>query len=131
MALAPKNLLRRNGSTEVKVPTAGVPTDLTRIAQLFGPLTITPEQLRQFPKVDGSDEEPWDVLLSMLAIDEHQALELLAKRTGLKFVPEPRHQESASRFYELVPGELARHKHCAGLESDGQTMTVATAQPMQ
>src|SRR6185295_5185279 len=103
-----KGLLRRNGHAEAK-PSAGggSPSDLPRIAQLFGPLAVTAEQLRQFPRVDGSDEEPWDVLLSMLAMDEHHALDLLAKRTGLKFVPEPRHQESSSRFYELVPAELA------------------------
>jgi general secretion pathway protein E len=127
----PKKLLRRNGNAESKAPVAAAPSDLPRIAQLFGPLAITAEQLRQFPKVDGSDEEPWDVLLSMLAMDEHQALDLLARRTGLKFVPEPRIQESSSRFYEVVPADLARHRHCAGLESDGVTMTVATAQPMQ
>jgi len=105
--------------------------ELPRIAKLFGPLAITAEQLRQFPQVDGSDDEPWDVMLSMLALDEHQALELLGKRTGLRYVAEPRHQESASRFYELVPADLARQRLCAGLESDGLTMTVATAQPMQ
>jgi general secretion pathway protein E len=129
--LDPKALLRRNGHGETKPGAPSAPTDLPRVAQLFGPLAITAEQLRQFPKIDGSDEEPWDVLLSMLAMDEHQALELLARRTGLKWVPEPRIQESSSRFYELVPADLARHRHCAGLESDGTTMTVATAQPMQ
>jgi general secretion pathway protein E len=124
-----KGLLKRNGETKPAAPAA--PSELPRIAQLFGPLPLTAEQLRQFPQIEGSDEEPWDVLLSMLAMDEHQALELLAKRTGLKFIAEPRHQESASRFYELVPAEVARHRSCAGLESDGLTMTVATAQPMQ
>jgi general secretion pathway protein E len=67
----------------------------------------------------------------MLALDEHHALELLSQRTGLRYIAEPRNQESASRFYELVPGEVARQYHVAGLESDGQRMTVATAQPMQ
>jgi len=94
-------------------------------------LGVTAEQLRQFPLVEGSDEEPWDVLLSMLALDEHAALELLARRTGLPFVAEPRPAESAARFYELIPPDLARSRHCAGLESDGHVMTVATAQPMQ
>ena len=126
-----KSLLRRNGAPEGKSLAVAPSLDLPRIAQLFGPLAVSAEQLRQFPKVEGSDEEPWDVLLSMLAIDEHQALELLAKRTGLKFAAEPRHQESSSRFYELVPAEIARSRHVAGLESDGVTMTVATAQPMQ
>src|SRR3954465_9273902 len=103
MELSPKNLLRRNGGTELKAQPQVASADLPRVAQLFGPLAITAEQLRQFPKIDGSDEEPWDVLLSMLAMDEHPALDLLARRTGLRFVPEPRIHESSSRFYELVP----------------------------
>jgi general secretion pathway protein E len=98
---------------------------------VLAPLPLTPEQIRQFPLVEGSDVEPWDVLLSMLALDEHQGLELLAKRTGLRFVGEPALQESASRFYELVPSEVARARLVAGLESDGSAMYVATAQPMQ
>ncbi|HYE63742.1 MAG TPA: GspE/PulE family protein [Phycisphaerales bacterium] len=125
-----KSILRRENAAEPK-PTNGAALDLPRVAQLFGPLAISPEQLRQFPKVEGSDEEPWDVLLTMLAMDEHQALELLAKRTGLRFISEPRGHESASRFYELVPPDVARTRHVAGLESDGVSMTVATAQPMQ
>jgi general secretion pathway protein E len=70
-------------------------------------------------------------MLQLLATDEHQALEQLASRTGLRFISEPRHHESASRFYEVIPPDLARARLCAGLESDGQAMTVATAQPMQ
>jgi general secretion pathway protein E len=92
---------------------------------------LSVEQARQFPKVEGSDAEPWDVMLQMLATDEHQALELLSKRTGLKYIAEPKPAESASRFYELVPAELARSNHCAGVESDGTRMVIATAQPMQ
>lgn len=107
------------------------PADLVRAAKLFGPLKISPDQLRQFSKIEGSDEEPWDVLLSMLAMDEHQALELLAQRTGLTYAAEPRIQESASRFYEMVPPEVARQHHCAGVSSDGHVMHVTTAQPMQ
>ncbi|HLO39906.1 MAG TPA: GspE/PulE family protein, partial [Phycisphaerales bacterium] len=105
--------------------------EFSRLAPLFGPLKLTPEQLRQFRTIEGSDTEPWDVLLSMLALDEHHALELLAQRTGLKYIAEPRLSESASRFYEIIPPEVARTHHCAGVESDGVTMTVATAQPMQ
>ncbi len=104
--------------------------ELSRLAQLLAPLPISAEQIRQFPKIDGSDVEPWDVMLSMLAIDEHQGLELLSKRTGLRFVSEPTHQESAAKFYELVPPDLARTRLVAGLESDGLSMTVATAQPL-
>ncbi|MEI7657558.1 MAG: GspE/PulE family protein [Phycisphaerae bacterium] len=110
---------------------AGTAGELARVSQLFGQLPITAEQARQFPQVDGSDEEPWDVMLSMMALDELQALTLLSQRTGLRFVAEPRGSESATKFYETVPPEVARRHHCAGLESDGTVMTVATAQPMQ
>jgi general secretion pathway protein E len=104
--------------------------DWGRIAQLLGPLGATPEQLKRFRAMDGSDAEPWDVLLSILAIDEHHALETLATRTGLRFVPEPKLQESAARFYETVPADAARQYMLAGLESDGNAMTIATAQPL-
>lgn len=94
-------------------------------------LELKPEQLKSFPQLPGSDDEPWDVLLSMLAMDEHTALEKLAKRTGLALDPEPRFNESAARFYELVPANVARERLVAGLSSDGHVMTCATAQPMQ
>jgi len=123
--------LARSSAVEVRGPVGPSAGELARLAELFAPLPLTPEQIRQFSSVDGSDEEPWDVMLQMLAIDEHQALELLSKRTGLRFVPEPRPQESAQRFYELVPPDIARGRLCAGVESDGVVMTVATAQPMQ
>jgi general secretion pathway protein E len=119
-----KRVLARNGAGPAS-------TELVRASQLFGPLPVSPEHLRQFALAEGSDEEPWDVLLSMLALDEHQGLEMLAKRTGLKYIAEPRLQESASRFYEVVPPDLARTRLCAGLESDGAVMTIVTAQPMQ
>jgi len=124
------SMLARRGAapTETKTVSTG---DLARVADQFAPLPMSVEQLRQFPLVDGSDDEPWDVMLQMLALDEHQALEMFGQRTGLRFVSEPRIQESAQRFYEIVPADLARAKMCAGLESDGATMTVATAQPMQ
>jgi general secretion pathway protein E len=102
----------------------------SRIAQLFAPMKISADQLRQFQSMEGSDAEPWDALLSMLALDEHQALEMLSQRTGLAYMGELRLSESASRFYEIVPPEVARTNLCAGVESDGVTMTVATAQPM-
>lgn len=108
-----------------------VTDDWSRVAELFGPLRLPPDQLRRFPLEPGSDEDPWDVLLSMLALDEQTALMRLAERTGLSYVPEPRRQESAGRFYEAVPASAARRHHVAGIESDGRTMTVATAQPMQ
>jgi general secretion pathway protein E len=105
--------------------------ELARLAALLGPLPITAENVRQFPSVEGSDEEPWDVMLSMLAMDEHHGLEMLAKRTGLRYAAEPKLHESAQRFYEVVPADVARSRLCAGLESDGHVMSVATAQPMQ
>ncbi len=94
-------------------------------------LELKPEQLRSFSRLPGSDDEPWDVLLSMLAIDEHTALEKLAHRTGLRLDMEPRFNESAVKFYELIPANLARERLVAGLTSDGHVMTCTTAQPMQ
>ena len=118
--------LERNGLSH---PDGGA--DWPRVADLLGPLKAPPDQLKKFPLEHGSDEEPWDVLLSMLAMDEHSALVALAERTGLRFVPEPRLHESSARFYELIPAEIARRHHIAGLDSDGKTMTIVTAQPMQ
>src|SRR5688572_20420994 len=114
-----RGLLGRNGDAEAGLARAEglaraggaaalVTDDWSRVAELFGPLRVAPEQLRKFPTEAGSDDEPWDVLLSMLAIDEHTALLKLSERTGLRFVPEPRLQESASRFYEVVPADVAR-----------------------
>jgi len=102
-----------------------------RVADLFGPLRLTPDQLRTFSEQPGSDDEPWDVFLSMLAIDEQAALQAMARRTGLTYVGEPRLEESASRFYELIPPGVARTHHVAGVGADGHVMSVATAQPMQ
>ncbi len=117
---------REQGAVEPARPSQ----DWGRIAQLLGPLNATPDQLRRFRAMEGSDAEPWDVMLSVLAIDEHHALETLAARTGLRFVPEPKLQESAAKFYETVPADAARQYMIAGLESDGVVMTVSTAQPL-
>ncbi len=108
-----------------------VTDDWSRVAELFGPLRVPAERLRTFPLEPGSDQEPWDVLLTMLALDEHTALGKLAERTGLRYIPEPKRHESAGRFYELIPADVARQHLVAGLESDGRVMTVVTAQPMQ
>ena len=124
-------LARREKAAAPELPAAPSASELARVAELFAPIPLTPEQARQFALIEGSDEEPWDVLLQLLALDEHQALELLGKRTGLDYVPEPRMHESASRFYEIVPADVARGRLCAGLGSDGQVVRVATAQPMQ
>ncbi|MCB9841368.1 MAG: Flp pilus assembly complex ATPase component TadA [Phycisphaeraceae bacterium] len=129
-------LARRHGAGDDALRTASVVSDdFSRIARLFHPIEISPEQLRAFPRAPGSDEEPWDVMLQILALDEQTALEKLAERTGLSFVAEPRLEDSAQRFYELVPPDDARSRHVAGVETvveDGQpVMVVATAQPMQ
>ncbi len=92
---------------------------------------LTADALRAFREMPGSDTEPWDMLISAMATDEQSSLKLLAERTGLPFVAEPRLSESALRFYELVPPNVARERHVGGVESDGRSMTVATAQPMQ
>ena len=108
---------------------------LERAADAFGKLRLSAEHLRTFTMAPGSDEEPWDVVLSLLATDEQRALEMLSERTGLPFVSEPRLEESAVRFYELVPPDIAREHHLAGLEQIGThthpVLVVATAQPMQ
>jgi len=123
---------RSNGQRAAITPARALATDeFARVADLLGPLRVSPEKLRQFPRAEGSDSDPWDVMLAMLAMDEQQALTRLAERTGLAFDPEPRLQDSASRFYEVVPADLARQQQVAGLFSDGQTMTVVTSQPMQ
>ncbi len=117
--------------SEAPDQTAIVTHDWSRVGRMMGPLALTPEQLGSFADQPGSDEEPWDLLLSMLAIDEHTGLERLSDRTGLPFIPEPRWQESASRFYEHVPPSMARRHLVAGVASDSRVMTIATAQPMQ
>ncbi|MCL4741647.1 MAG: GspE/PulE family protein [Phycisphaerales bacterium] len=123
---------RTNGQRAATTPARALATDeFARVADLLGPLRVSPDKLRQFPRAEGSDSDPWDVMLAMLAMDEQQALTRLAERTGLAFDPEPRLQDSASRFYEVVPADLARQQQVAGLSSDGQTMTVVTSQPMQ
>ncbi|TVQ33134.1 MAG: type II/IV secretion system protein [Phycisphaeraceae bacterium] len=102
-----------------------------RVAELFQPLSVRPEQIHGFSSLPGADEEPWDVLLSTLGAEEHAALQTLAQRCGVPFDPEPRPHESAERFYERVPPAAARRHQVAGLGSDGEVMTVATAQPLQ
>ena len=132
-----RDLARRHtaGSDAARTGAALVTDDWARVASLFAPLKVSPEQLRAFPRAPGSDEEPWDVMLQLLALDEQTALEKLGERTGLPFVAEPKLEDSAQRFYELVPADDARARHVAGVETvieDGQpVMVVATAQPMQ
>lgn len=92
---------------------------------------LTADALLAFREMPGSDTEPWDMLISAMATDEQSSLKLLAERTGLPFVAEPRLSESALRFYEMVPPNVARERHVGGVASDGRCMTIATAQPMQ
>ena len=105
--------------------------DAAGVAKLFAPLPIRSEQMERFPELPGVSEEPWDVLLSSAAMDEHTALEALSKRYGIPFESDPRGHESAERFFERVPPSAARRHQIAGLRSDGRRMTVATSQPMQ
>ncbi|MBX3322345.1 MAG: type II/IV secretion system protein [Phycisphaeraceae bacterium] len=104
--------------------------DWPSVARAFAPFGATPDQLAQFPAVQASDSDPWDTLLQLLALDEVSALSKLAERTGLEFIIEPRLEESASRFYELVPPDFARTHCLAGLGSDSHVMTVAVSQPL-
>ncbi|HZW08806.1 MAG TPA: GspE/PulE family protein [Phycisphaerales bacterium] len=118
-------------SAPADAPGALALDESSHVAEQLGPLRLSPDQLRLYRHAEGSDTDPWDVMLSMLAMDEQQALSKLAERTGLEFRLEPRLQESASKFYETVPPELARQQNVAGVESDGHAMRVATAQPLQ
>ena len=104
---------------------------LDRVAECLSPLPVKSDQIRAFGNLPGADDEPWDLLLSATATDEHAALEALAQRYGLPFIAEPRPHESAERFYEKIPAGAARRHQVAGIRSDGHTMVVATSQPLQ
>jgi general secretion pathway protein E len=116
-----------NGASESRASGDALPG----VARALRVPRLTADALRAFRDMPGSDTEPWDMLISAMATDEQSSLKLRAERTGLPFVAEPRLKESALRFYELVPPNVAREKHVGAIESDGRTMTVATAQPMQ
>tara|TARA_R110002073_G_scaffold147687_1_gene300471 strand:- start:54851 stop:56563 length:1713 start_codon:yes stop_codon:yes gene_type:complete len=100
-------------------------------SRALGPLKLSGDQLRAFASIDGSDDEPWDVMLQSLALDETSALKLLAQRTGLAFEPEPKLSESSSRFYELIDPTKARSVQVACIERDGPVFVIATSRPMQ
>jgi general secretion pathway protein E len=104
---------------------------LEGVAELFQPLPIRAEQLGAMNAMPGADEQPWDAILSTAGVEEHAALKALAERAGLDFVEDPKPSESAEKFYEVVPAALAREHQIAGLAFDGDTMTVATSQPLQ
>ncbi|MBX3386307.1 MAG: Flp pilus assembly complex ATPase component TadA [Phycisphaeraceae bacterium] len=131
-----KGVVARNGSSQQSGGLSAQPAgpsaaELARVSAQFGLLEVKPDQLRSFPQLPGSDDEPWDVLLSMLAIDEHTALAKLSERTGLPLETEPKFNESAAKFFEVIPASMARERLVAGLSSDGVVMVCATAQPMQ
>ncbi len=100
-------------------------------ARALGPLKLSGEQLKAFASIEGSDDEPWDVMLQSLALDESSALKLLSDRTGLPFEQEPKLNESSSRFYELIDPTKARSIQVACIERDGSTYILATSRPMQ
>ncbi|MEM9065513.1 MAG: ATPase, T2SS/T4P/T4SS family [Planctomycetota bacterium] len=110
---------------------APTPASLAGVAQRLGALSITPEDLARFGTAPGSDEEPWDAFLQTLAVDERTGLRRLAERTGLRYIEEPRLQESASLFYERINPNFARQHQLAGLETEGGLLTVVTSQPFQ
>ncbi|MCR9075936.1 MAG: GspE/PulE family protein [bacterium] len=100
-------------------------------ARAFGELKLSGDQLRAFASIPGSDDEPWDVLLQTMALDETSALKLLAQRTGLEYIAEPKLSESSSRFYELVDQEDARAQSVACFERRDGVYMIATSRPMQ
>ena len=114
-------------------PDPGAPTDaeFDRLARSMRPIQVDQAALRGFAAMPGADDEPWDALLSTAGVEEHAALEALAERTGLRYIAEPRLEDSAEKFYERVPASAARRRMIAGLSSDGRVMTIATSQPMQ
>ncbi|MEO0512590.1 MAG: type II/IV secretion system protein [Planctomycetota bacterium] len=114
--------------------------DWSAAARLFKGLGLSAEQLEQFAQAEGSDEEPFDVMLALLGTDEQTALQAIAKHANLPFNAEPRIDDSASHFFERIPPDVAREHHVAALRTqtdktpDGgqtRTVTLATAQPFQ
>ncbi len=97
----------------------------------MGPLRMNADQIEAYRVAPGSDAEPWDVMLSMMAMDEQAGLAALAERTGLRFISEPRLDDSSGEFYEKVGPDIARQHQVAGLEANSQRMAVATSQPLQ
>lgn len=121
----------KNGSAKGAPPEGDDPSRAEKVATLFAPIGLRADQAARLHDTPGAAEDPWDVLLSTSATDEHAGLEALARSYGLAFEVEPRAHESAEKFYASVPPAAARRHQIAGLRSDGHTMTVATSQPMQ
>ncbi len=124
-----------NGSSVLKTRDRGSSTlasvDFASVAEHFGSLGLTAEQIRTIATAEGADENPWDLMIQLMGADEQSALESLAARTGLPFEVEPVLEDSASGFYEHIDADFARTHAVAGIRSDGHGMTVASAQPMQ
>ena len=110
---------------------AAAAREAQRVADMFGALPFRADQVATFGALPGSDDEPWDVLLSTMGLEEHAALQRLAEQCGIPFEAEPTPHASAEAFYEKVPAALARRRQVAGLSEDNGVMTVAAAQPMQ
>jgi len=105
--------------------------DFDTVAEQFGAMGLSAEQLRTVANAEGGDEHPWDLMIQLMGTDEQTALERLAERTKIPFEVEPVLDESANGFYEHVPADFARTHMVAGIRSDGVAITVAVAQPMQ
>ena len=118
----------RHGGPEADPIAAAV--DWPRVARAFGRLSLRPDLLERFSKADGSDDQPWDLMIQLAGLDEQAALETLAELTGLPFDPEPVLEDSANPFYEAVDAEFARGHMVGAIGSDGHAMRIATAQPM-
>jgi len=106
------------------------PDDWGLVSEAFGALRIPPDALRQYAGAEGSDDEPWDLMLQASAMDEQTALAKLAERAGLRVEPEPRLEESSTRFYEMVPPSMAREHSIAGVSASHGVIRIATSQPM-
>jgi general secretion pathway protein E len=127
-------LIKRNSATAELVnsnDSALARADWDRVAQVFGPMRMSSEQLKAFARIDGSDDEPWDVMLQAMALDEASALKLLAERTGLEFRAEPKLNDAASRFYELIAPDFARQASVAAITVNEGVYVIATSRPMQ
>ena len=125
----PRNGKAGAGGAPGALPLGNDPAD--RAAARFQPMPVRAEQLKRLNEAPGAAEDPWDVLLTTSATDEHAALEAIARRYGVPFDAEPRAHESAERFYAAVPAGAARRHQVAALRSDGHSMVVATSQPLQ
>ncbi|RMH30014.1 MAG: type II secretion system protein GspE [Planctomycetota bacterium] len=113
------------------VPAGPTDADLARLAEALRPLPVDADHLRGFGELPGVEEDPWEALLSTVGAEEHAALEAVARRLGLRYLAEPRLEDSSDVFYERVPASMARARLIAGLAVEGGSLVVATSRPMQ